>query len=182
MNRLVIETEEDWNKFREIVRASLQREIASARASKAEEDRRSRNRFPGYTSWLSMKARCRNKNHDHYAEYGGRGIRICRRWMWFKNFWADMGPRPNGMSLERIDFNGNYEPSNCKWATHTEQMRNTRRNKHHTISGVTKTVGEWARHYGVKYPTVIQRIKAGWGIERALTVKVGEVKTGPKRK
>ena len=119
-----------------------------------------------------MKARCYNKKHDHYKEYGGRGIKVCRRWFWFKNFVADMGPRPDGLSLERIDCNGNYEPSNCKWATHTEQMRNTRRNKYYELYGEKKTLGAWAKKYGVPYGTVFARIKYGWELREALTTSI----------
>jgi len=80
-----------------------------------------------YDSWQSMKTRCYNSNHKFYNYYGGRGIRVCRRWKnSFENFYADMGKRPLGRSLDRINTNGNYEPSNCKWATPKEQMRNRR--------------------------------------------------------
>jgi hypothetical protein len=75
-----------------------------------------------------MRQRCRNPRNPRWADYGGRGITICERWNSYANFLADMGERPAGMSLERIDNDGNYEPSNCKWATQAEQIRNQRRN------------------------------------------------------
>jgi len=83
-------------------------------------------------AWKDMKARCSNPNLRNYPDYGGRGIRVCQRWIdSFENFLADMGQRPDGLSLERINNEGNYEPGNCKWATAKEQANNTRRNKNY---------------------------------------------------
>lgn len=82
-----------------------------------------------YTSWINMRQRCNNPNNDRYEYYGGRGIKICERWNSFENFFADMGEITKGLTLERIDNDGNYEPSNCRLATHSEQGRNTRANK-----------------------------------------------------
>lgn len=82
---------------------------------------------PTYNSWNAMKDRCLNINHVHYPHYGGRGISICDRWMEFDKFLEDMGERPNGKSLDRIDVDGHYEPSNCRWASQTEQIQNRRK-------------------------------------------------------
>jgi hypothetical protein len=81
---------------------------------------------PAHTSWRSMKSRCLNPNSDKYPLYGGRGVVICERWMSFANFLADMGERPEGKTLDRIDSHGNYEPGNCRWATVVEQRKNRR--------------------------------------------------------
>lgn len=84
---------------------------------------------PEYNTWLTMRQRCQNPNYDKYSYYGGRGIRVCERWQVFENFLADMGPRPEGKTLDRIETNGNYEPGNCRWATRSEQQQNTRRSR-----------------------------------------------------
>ncbi len=79
-----------------------------------------------HKSWVSMLTRCGNPNHKSFASYGGRGIQVCARWKRFENFLADMGERPDGKTLDRIDVNGNYEPANCRWATPSEQQKNKR--------------------------------------------------------
>lgn len=82
-----------------------------------------------YKTWYGMLARCYRKDTINYCDYGGRGIRVCERWLKFENFLADMVERPVGTSIDRIDVNGNYEPSNCKWSTPTEQIENRRPTK-----------------------------------------------------
>ena len=96
-----------------------------------------------YNSWKHMKARCSDPNHESYKYYGAKGITVCERWLDFKNFFEDMGLCPEGMTLERINNDGNYEPENCQWATRKAQSRNTRRNTFFTRNGQTKCAAEW---------------------------------------
>lgn len=116
-----------------------------------------------YKSWSQMKNRCSNEAYIEFEFYGGRGIKCCDRWQVFDLFLQDMGLRPNGKTLDRINHNGDYEPSNCRWATPKQQSRNTRRNVLVTIDGQTKTVAEWCEHpLAAKDKTVYRRLKVGW--------------------
>jgi hypothetical protein len=118
-----------------------------------------------YSSWQKMKNRCLNPNHDTYKHYGGRGIKICDRWInCFENFLADMGERPDGKTLDRIDSNGNYEPGNCKWSTQLEQTNNQRKSVRITYRGETHTIAEWGRILNIKIGTVKYRFDNGLDI------------------
>lgn len=120
--------------------------------------------------WMGMKARCLNANEPAYKHYGGRGITVCKRWMKFENFYEDMvtSYAPN-LSLDRINVNGNYNKSNCRWATRTQQANNTRSNKYLTYKGRTQNLSEWAKEIGVNYHTLYGRIYAyKMPIEKAL--------------
>jgi hypothetical protein len=122
-----------------------------------------------YKTWQSMKDRCFRKKNTKYAYYGGRGVSVCERWLCFENFLADMGERPDGCSIDRIDSNGNYEPSNCRWATMTEQARNRRSNRILTINKVAKPVFEWAKCEGAAKPATIRdRLRHGWSDAEAV--------------
>lgn len=132
---------------------------------------RRRKDIPEYRVWMSMRNRCRNPRYKDYHNYGGRGIMVVARWDDFANFLADMGPRPTpGHELDRIDNDGSYEPSNCRWATRTEQARNKRTSRRLTIYGVTKTVAEWSELHHISYTTILYRIDGlGWPAEKAVT-------------
>lgn len=122
-----------------------------------------------YWIWRSMRQRCENKNRKDFVNYGGRGIRVCEQWQTFEGFVADMGTRPDGMTLERVEQSGNYEPGNCKWATPKEQARNRRSSVLLTFQGRTATIAEWSESVGIESKTIGYRIRAGWPAERALT-------------
>lgn len=126
---------------------------------------------PEYSSWTGMKERCNNPNAVQFKDYGGRGIKICDRWNnSFENFFADMGKKPKGFSIERIDNNGNYCPENCKWDSRRNQSRNTSRTLRITFNGETHCLVDWAEIIGIQSRTLQQRIThRGWSIERALT-------------
>jgi hypothetical protein len=112
-----------------------------------------------HTIWHGIIQRCLSQTHHAYPDYGGRGIGVCARWQEsFSNFLADMGERPPGMSIDRIDNDGNYEPGNCRWATRTEQASNTRRSRKLTHGGETMTMSGWSRRIGISPSTLSERL------------------------
>lgn len=123
---------------------------------------------PVYKVWAAMRTRCRDERSAAWKYYGARGITVDPRWDSFDAFYADMGEPPPRHSLERRDNDQGYSPENCYWATHTEQMRNTRRNRYLTWQGETLTMAEWAERLGIPYARLYSRISAGWSVERAL--------------
>lgn len=125
-----------------------------------------------YWIWNSMKNRCTNPKYKHYQDYGGRGITVCERWMEFANFFADMGEKPEGLSLERRDNAAGYSPENCYWADRQTQNSNKRNNRFIDVGGVSNTITEWSRISGIGHATIIQRIKAGWPEDLAVTTPV----------
>lgn len=122
-----------------------------------------------YRSWRGMHARCTNPKRKAWINYGGRGITVCERWQTFAHFYADMGDPPEGMSIERIDVNGNYEKENCRWATAREQARNRRNNRRITYGGHTRLLVEWAEELGMPASRLRERLyHLGWPVEEAL--------------
>lgn len=117
---------------------------------------------PAYNSWVGMRARCGNPNFPAFARYGGRGIRVCERWQKFENFLADMGDPPLGHSLDRIDPNGNYEPENCRWATHSEQLLNRRGTKRFPFQGKMLPLKTISDLTGISRYTLEYRYGQGW--------------------
>lgn len=131
---------------------------------------------PTYQSWYDMKRRCDLPSFRQYADYGGRGITYCREWKSFEAFLRDMGPCPEGMTLERIDNDGAYEPRNCRWASRRDQLRNTRQNRFVTYRGETKCVADWAEQFGFGRMTLLNRLDRGWTIEEAFETPVARDK------
>lgn len=124
-----------------------------------------------YRSWCAMINRCTNPRGEDFDRYGGRGIKVCERWRDFRNFIADMGMKPApGFSIEREDNDGDYEPSNCRWATQSEQVRNTSRN---VIAPSGRVIADEAPILGIKSSVIYQRVKLGWSIEEAISTPVG---------
>ena len=120
-------------------------------------------------SWRNMKSRCTNPKATGYADYGGRGISVCERWLQsFWNFYEDMGDRPQGTTLDRDDVNGNYEKDNCRWAVLLTQGNNKRDNFWINCAGEQHTLSDWARKRGLLVNTVLYRLKRGWSNEEAL--------------
>lgn len=119
-----------------------------------------------YRSWLGMIERCENQKHVSYSRYGERGIKVCERWHSFVNFLTDMGERPDAKTLNRKDGSGNYEPSNCEWATIQKQCNTRRNNVQITFSGKTQTPAEWARELQINVKTIYTRICRGFPLEK----------------
>ena len=123
-----------------------------------------------YAIWQAMLNRCRNPNVVEYKNYGGRGIKVCKRWLTFENFYRDMWPRPPRHMLERIDNDGSYSPQNCRWAIRYEQVRNKSNNRWIKFNGQSKILADWAADLGIHPGALIYRLDyKGWSIEKALT-------------
>jgi len=134
---------------------------------------RRREQHPIYLAWARMIQRCENPNDPAYKNYGARGITVCEEWHDAKVFieWALANNWEKGLSIDRIDNNGNYEPDNCRWATWKEQQRNKRNNHLITFNRKTQTLAEWAEEVGVKRHVLNNRINVlHWPIERALSI------------
>ena len=126
---------------------------------------------PEWNAWRTMKDRCYNSNSNTFQRYGARGIVVCDSWRnSFESFSNDMGPKPSkNHSIDRIDNNGPYSPENCRWATRTEQSRNTRGNRILEFKGRSQCVAAWADELQIKSSTLYARLYEGWSVERALT-------------
>lgn len=121
-----------------------------------------------YRTWAGMKARCQNPNEPGFRKYGARGITVCNRWLKFENFLVDMGVKPHGLSIDRINNSGDYGPTNCRWATIKEQNRNKSGLHVITFDGKTQLLQDWADSLGIKPHALIERLR-NWPIDQALT-------------
>jgi hypothetical protein len=130
-------------------------------------------RTPLYRVWAAAKDRCFCQSNKQYRDYGGRGIGMCDEWRNdFAAFRRDMGPRPVGTSIERVNNDGDYEPSNCVWASREVQCRNKRNNIWLEIDGVSAIASDWSRLAGVSKATLLDRLKGGWDAKRAVFTPV----------
>jgi hypothetical protein len=133
-----------------------------------------------WNSWKGARYRCRAPASKDYDRYGGRGVLFCERWESFENFLADMGEKPPGKTLDRYpDPNGNYEPSNCRWATPAEQARNRRNNTLLTFRGHTATLAEWSETLGLSGELITYRLRHGWSVPEALETPAGTTARTP---
>lgn len=125
-----------------------------------------------YSIYYGIRARCYNTNQPGYIHYGGRGIKMCYEWE--NNFyafqsWALNHGYQDGLSIDRIDNDGDYSPNNCRWVNNTQQQNNKRNNRTCTIQGVTKTLSEWSEIYHINLHTIYGRLRNGWDIVKAIT-------------
>lgn len=134
---------------------------------------------PTYASWINMRRRCYDSSRKDYPRYGGRGIQVCTEWQnSFLAFLCDMGERPHGMTIDRINSNGDYHKENCRWITPKGQSRNTCINRDLTYKGKTKCLAEWADQYGLLQVTLTKRLNEGWPIEKALKTPLNATRKG----
>lgn len=128
---------------------------------------------PEYASWTAMIKRCFYETAAYYPDYGGRGITVCDEWRHsFPQFLADMGKRPRGHSLDRIDNDGPYSPANCRWANQKTQCRNKRSNVIVDFDGKSQCLSTWAEQLGFAPYVLSKRLRAGWSVEKTLTTPV----------
>lgn len=125
-----------------------------------------------YHAWQNMKLRCYSPKNSHFKNYGARGIVVSSDWLKFENFYRDMGKRPKGTSLDRIDNNGNYCKDNCRWGTQYEQSNNRTNTKRLTYKGITKSAKQWSDDLGISPKNILARLKYGWSVEEALITPI----------
>ena len=129
--------------------------------------------------WRSMKKRCHNPKNRDYAHYGARGIRVCKEWQDFDTFreWALAHGYDDTKTLDRINNNVGYSPTNCRWISRKRQAYNRTTNRFYTVNGSTRTLKEWSRIYGIGDDTILHRIESGWSVEEAVTLPKGARRT-----
>ena len=172
---------------REDVQAELKRkEAALAHAAELSKYCNRGYTHPLYNAWKNMRRRCDNPNTKWYKNYGGRGIKVCEEWnadpLEFIH-WALSNGWEQGLTLDRIDNNGNYEPNNCQWISRQDQLLNRRNNRVMTLNGKTQTMKEWADELGINPQTLSNRVnRQGWSDEKALTEPIDVSKIRVKKK
>jgi hypothetical protein len=124
---------------------------------------------PTHRSWADLRNRCHCKTNPRFDSYGGRGIKVCDRWDDFRNFLSDMGKRPPGTSIGRIDNDGDYCPENCRWETRSQQQRNRRGNRLIKWKGVVRTATEWAEILNININSFRGRLRRKWPIRKVMT-------------
>ena len=130
-----------------------------------------------YYIWKNIKSRCTNRNNKRYKDYGNRGILICNEWINnFSNFynWAMANNYKDSLTIDRIDNNGNYEPSNCRWVTMKANCNNKRNNHLVTYNGKTNTLMEWSEVLKMPYSTLKRRLQRGWSVDKSFTTPIGK--------
>lgn len=125
---------------------------------------------PTYRTWLAMRTRCNNPNNKDYPNYGGRGITCCPEWKSFDRFLEDMGDRPHGTTIDRINNEGPYSKSNCRWASRSTQQRNKRTTVKYEVLGKFATVAEICSEFGFNKQLVYKRLNSGWDVTKAFTL------------
>lgn len=126
------------------------------------------NLTPTYYSWANMKRRCNDPHNAKYPKYGGRGITVCERWNDFSEFLSDMGEKPTGLTLHRINNDGSYEPNNCTWADVRTQSLNKSTNRILEFKGLVATTKEWSERLGLSHVALRMRLHRGWSAAEAL--------------
>ena len=166
----------DCGTYTNVVAASLKRAHTSSCGCLHREKSAAVNTVHGdwgsgsYQSWHGMMQRCTNPNNKKYSRYGGRGITVCDRWKDYSAFLEDMGPRPEKLTIERLDNSKGYSKSNCKWATKAEQNRNHCRNRLLTYQGRSMIAPDWAKELGLPMSCISGRLKRGWSVDKALSL------------
>lgn len=171
----------DCGNYYKAISSSLKNGTTTSCGCKTKEKRMANYRGHGmsrtrlYKIWMDMKTRCNNPNTPYFSKYGGRGIKVCDEWNDFETFrdWAIANGYKDDLTIDRINVDGNYESSNCRWATAKVQSNNKRNNRFITFNGTTKTVSEWADDLGMKPRTLLSRLDDyHWTIEKTLSTPV----------
>lgn len=135
---------------------------------------------PIYRTWIDMRRRCHDPRRPDFQKYGARGIVVCEQWREsFETFYRDMGARPEGMTIDRIDNNGNYSPENCRWAARTTQERNKSTNRLVILGGVTMTIAEACERSGITKSAALARLARGWSDERTFSAPLRVARRQP---